>query len=714
MIVWNNIGTALSLFQIMNKLLLATFSLVFILTSCEKSMVNQLQDSKFEEVSAQKMSQIKVPAGFNWETSRNVSLKISSSDSRFGSSLHKLIVYSADPNEGGVKLLEGSLSLSTEFLANVSIANSIKSLFLVKVAPNQSKLMETVLIENNTVQTNISVLAPTKLNKEAGPDCSTGCNTTYSLTGGTTYTASAGTVCISNSNINGNLIVANGATVRICGNGNLGNITLASGASLIFTNNANVYITQKFISNGTVSNYGTVIFQKDLDVNTGSFTNNGELTVLNDMTTNQGASLINNASFTVNNNHKTDKGSTTNNCYFFVKKELKLIGLSASYPVFYNNGYLTVNDNSIINNATAMTLPAGSMFKTKSIDFQNGKIIGSSGSGSANSIIKISNGGSINAAAKISGLVQICTNMSLPSGLLTAGASAGCNVYIPTSECNSDGNGSAPILDDDKDGVCDDNDDYPHECDKAYKNTCGTSTVAFEDLFPYKGDYDLNDMVLSYTYNVITNASNKVVKVEASFQLRATGGHFENGFGVQFPINRSQVSGLSGATLEANQTKAVIILFTNMHNEMTGWNTFPNQAALPSTIYQVAFNVSGAPSLESFGLGSFNPFIWNGSVGFGRGYEVHLPGKLPTDLANTALFGTGDDASSLGTNNTYISKNGNYPWAINIPASFNYPIENADINLAYLKFATWVSSGGNLYKDWYSTGNNYRNEAFIY
>ncbi len=711
---WIKNGYCHALIPVMKKIFFLSLTSLFLLPSCKKAAVSQLQENPSVEVSAQKMSQIKVPMGFNWETSRNVNLKISTTDSRFGTSLHKLIVYSADPNQGGVKLVEGSISLGNDFKANVSITNSVRTLFLVKIAPNQSKLMEKVSIENNALVANMSILANPKLNKEAGPDCSTGCTSNYSLTGGTTYTASAGTVCISNTNINGSIIIANGATVRICGNGNLANITLASGATLILTNNANVNITQKFISNGTVSNYGTVRFHQDLEINSGTFTNHGDLTVLNDVTTNQGASLVNNASFTVNNNHKTDKGSTTNNCFFWVKKEFEISGVNVNYPVFLNNGYLRVDDNSNINDGAAMTMGSGAMFKTKSIDLQSGKIIGTSGSGSANSLIKISNGGSINAAARISGLVQICTNISLPNGLLISGASAGCSVYIPSSECNPDGNGAAPILDDDKDGVCNENDEYPDDCDKAHKNICGTSTVAFEDLFPYKGDYDLNDVVVSYTYKVITNAANKVVKVEATYQLRATGGHFENGFGVQFPINRNQVSGLSGATLEQGQSKAVLILFTNMHNELSSWNTFPNQAAVPFVSYNVSFNVTGAPSLESFGLSSFNPFIWNGTEGYGRGYEVHLPGKLPTDLADKSLFGTGDDASNIGSNDTYISKDGRYPWAINIPATFNYPIENADINIAYLKFATWVSSGGNLYKDWYTNGNAYRNNAFIY
>ncbi len=382
--------------------------------------------------------------------------------------------------------------------------------------------------------------------------------------------------------------------------------------------------------------------------------------------------------------------------------------------MFFNNGFLRVDDNSNINDLSAMTLPSGAMFKTKTIDFQVGKIIGTAGSGSQNSLLKITNGGSINSSARVTGLVQVCHTSSIPSGVLTSGSAAGCSLYIATSSCNPVGNGSAPVSDADGDGVADASDCYPNDPNKAFCNPYGTSTVAFEDLWPSKGDYDMNDVVVSYNYNVITNASNHVVRVEATYVLHATGGRFNNGFAVQFPINRSLVSGVSGATLEAGQTKAVLVLFSDMRAEMNMWNTVPSQGTSPAVTYTVAFNVSGGPSLSTFGLGAYNPFIYNGTNGFGRGYEIHLPGQLPTDLATGSLFGSVNDATNINSGDTYVSNDGRYPWGINIPSNFAYPVEKADINTAYLKFASWVSSGGSQYNDWYTNGSGYRNAANIY
>lgn len=283
----------------------------------------------------------------------------------------------------------------------------------------------------------------------------------------------------------------------------------------------------------------------------------------------------------------------------------------------------------------------------------------------------------------------------------------------PVTAINDDNVTPLPQKEDqDKDGVSDSDDDYPTDANKAFNNPTGTGSVAFEDQWPSTGDYDLNDVVMNYNYNVVTNAQNKVVRVEGTLTLRATGGAFVNGFGVQFPVERSKVSGVTGANLEAGQSKAVLILFENMRNEMTAWNTVRGATTSQEKTYNIAFNVSNGPSLSTFGLGVYNPFIWNGSMG--RGYEIHLVNQLPTDLATTSVFGTNRDGSNLSSGSTYVSKNNRLPWAIHTPANFSYPVEKADINTAYLKFAAWVQSGGSLFTDWYSNGTGYRNNENIY
>jgi hypothetical protein len=120
--------------------------------------------------------------------------------------------------------------------------------------------------------------------------------------------------------------------------------------------------------------------------------------------------------------------------------------------------------------------------------------------------------------------------------------------------------------DTDGDGVKDTDDEYPNDPLRAFNNyypsATGKATVAFEDLWPYKGDYDLNDVVVDYRYKVVTNAGNNVKDVNANYTLRASGGIIQNSFAVEFPALRSNVVNLTGATLEAGQTNAVVSIFS--------------------------------------------------------------------------------------------------------------------------------------------------------
>ena len=71
-------------------------------------------------------------------------------------------------------------------------------------------------------------------------------------------------------------------------------------------------------------------------------------------------------------------------------------------------------------------------------------------------------------------------------------------------------------------------------------------TLAFEDLWPSQGDYDLNDLVVDYNFAEMRNASNNVVRIEATFILRAMGAGLRNGFGIEIPISNT-LSFLSSA-----------------------------------------------------------------------------------------------------------------------------------------------------------------------
>lgn len=720
----------------MKKLILSITTLALFSTACKKDLVNKFEEanttgSNASLVKANSMSEIKVPAGFKWETARDVNVKVVTNDLRFGNTLHKIEIYTANPADGGVKLAEGALSSGKAFEATLSTATIINEYFVVKTAPDNSKMMEKIAINGNKAEATmvVSNAQKTSLGKTSGPDCSTGCTQTVTTNNTNLNVNNGDVICVTGNNITIGFN-ANGGTIRICGSNvtvqnaalnnsstliitstgsaNFGNLNM-NGASTSFTNYGTANMSSSFSPGGSVVNHGTINAGGDYNLNTQSTqTNNGTINVGDKMNINGNTVMVNNGTIITNddfNNNGT--GSFTNNCYLWSKGDFDNSGSTHNY------GLIRVNDETRINGNTELSMYNGAMFQTQDIII-NGTIKGYSNT----SLVKILDDTRINGGGSVTHAIQYCDQNGIETnnGTIGSGAALGCNLYIPVTACNSIGNGTPPVQnpDTDGDGVTDNNDCYPNDPAKAFCNTYGTATVAFEDMWPHKGDYDMNDVVVNYNYTVITNAQNNVVRVEATYVLRATGGSFENGFAVQFPVNRNQVSGVTGATLEANQSKAVLVMFDNMREEMQWWNTKRNEPTSSNVTYTVAFNISNGPSLATFGLGSYNPFIWNNTAGFGRGYEVHLPGKLPTDLANNALFGSAMDATNLGNGTTYVSKDGGYPWAINIPTAFDYPVEKADINTAYTKFATWVSSGGNQFADWYTNTNGYRNNTNIY
>jgi LruC domain-containing protein len=289
--------------------------------------------------------------------------------------------------------------------------------------------------------------------------------------------------------------------------------------------------------------------------------------------------------------------------------------------------------------------------------------------------------------------------------------------------------------DTDGDGVPDADDDYPTDAARAFNNyypAPGYGTLAYEDLWPGKGDYDFNDLVCDYRFTTVTNASNKVVEIFATFVIKAFGASLHNGFGFQFAndnVNPAHldVSGYNiGAgsyiTLEANglesgQSRPTVIVWDDVFRLMQwpgtgiGVNTEPGAPYVsPVTVDVYIGFTSQTYTLAQVGIDQYNPFL---IVNLNRDVEVHLPDFPPTSLADQSVFGTGQDNSNPATGR-YYKTSGNLPWAINIYESFAYPKEKTEITKAYNHFVEWAESNGILYPDWYQNNPGYREDSNIY
>lgn len=261
------------------------------------------------------------------------------------------------------------------------------------------------------------------------------------------------------------------------------------------------------------------------------------------------------------------------------------------------------------------------------------------------------------------------------------------------------------ITDTDGDGVADDQDDFPNDASKAYLSyypTTGRQTIAFEDMWPVKGDYDFNDMIVNSKMTLIKNASNEWVSAEVSLALDAFGGGIENGLAIQLvDANKNAMSNLNisvsgDASLDPDVSNGIIV-FSDPDQIRTDYysNTESGSLATPDTAkFTITFGTNnGANFIPDF-------YIFQT---LDRSVEVHLPGFAGTSEANTALNNTGDDV-----NGTYQTTNG-LPWGMELVlpegTNFKHPYEKIDMITAYPQFSAWASSNGTTNADWYQTPN---------
>ena len=301
---------------------------------------------------------------------------------------------------------------------------------------------------------------------------------------------------------------------------------------------------------------------------------------------------------------------------------------------------------------------------------------------------------------------------------------------IPNSE-DTDMDGDTILNDADNDidgdGVINVLDAYPEDpagATNSYSpSKLGYGTLAFEDNWPAKGDYDFNDLVVNYNYNLVANKDNKAIRMVLNLTLAAAGGAYKNGFGIELPIDKSRIASVKGHNapsfivdqhgLEVGQSKPVIIVFTNSLGELGGGsviNADINKQSVPVKNYTINVEFSELVPIQELSDAPFNPFIF---IGEDRGRECHLRDKTPTDLINTSFLNTDEDNSDSTTGRYFVSAD-NAPFAINIIHNFRYPKEGTRIDKAYNYFLDWGQSGGTIFKDWYTDASGYRVTKNIY
>lgn len=723
---------------------IAVIGLLFGITGIYSCLKNEIT-KPYPENQPENMEDLMVSESFDFNATKEIWIETVASELE-GKPASKIEIFTGNPNQGGICLQKGISNIKQEYQTKLIIPSHIQTVFIRQTAYNGLTETKELDVGGDIIECAFGQAAKkTIVNPDSGgPGCSD-CSSTISGNRSDNLNVNSGeTVCIlTGASFSGNLTM-NGGTLSVCGTLSPRNI---NGEGTIIINEDGVFMSNNLSINSenlTIKNYSDAFFVSGNQINNNGYflnyatisvngiNNNTNAYIENHGTLNIGGSFNNNAYvdnsgfLNVGGNYANNSGATTDNyCRFSVGGNYQNNGETFNLSYLEVGGRLTINSGDLELYDQSLIV---------SNDFTvNGSV---NGNGSFFSKIVVEDETRINGSGSVTGSIDLCDASGIESNTGVLGETVtSFETEIPETYCNpgSVSGGGGEDSDTDNDGVEDDFDEYPDDPDRAFNNYFPGEeqfgTLAFEDLWPYKGDYDFNDMIVGYQINQVTNADDKVVDLYIKLVVRAIGAGFFNGFAMELDAPASVVDEVTGDfthsmdmislednNLESGHDKAVIVFFDNAFDALehpgggTGVNTNPNLPWVdPQTLnFHVVF--TNPVDEDDLGLPPYNPFIF---VDGDRGREVHLKNYRPTALANLSYFGTGNDDSNPSVGRYYTSAQ-NLPWAMNIAGVFDYPVEKTSIIHAYNYFDEWVESAGIMYPEWYEDETGYRNHQFIY
>ena len=212
----------------------------------------------------------------------------------------------------------------------------------------------------------------------------------------------------------------------------------------------------------------------------------------------------------------------------------------------------------------------------------------------------------------------------------------------------------------DKDGVPDDADEFS---DDPYLigSTTGEYTIAFEDLWPQKGDADFNDMVVRLKVKEFIDNNNMISKITVTSRLLAAGAGYKNQLWISVLGKDYQ-------------------LIFNPKQDLNGkTNTGKKDTYVLGPEHQLEIALDPPVARDQMDAMPYDPYIkCNGN----DKNQVHL------SFVKTKFKGRTLDSD-------------NFPWAVLVPADWAWPYESTSMFQAYPEFRKWYESHGGEYTEWY-------------
>lgn len=234
-----------------------------------------------------------------------------------------------------------------------------------------------------------------------------------------------------------------------------------------------------------------------------------------------------------------------------------------------------------------------------------------------------------------------------------------------------------------------------NEVEKDKTTTFGV--YAFEDMWPLRGDYDMNDVVVDCQHE-LTYSSNKVIK--EVFYLTTYQNYVKMKSGLALKLETKVTPTITMKKIVSGQTKTASFTKEGDYYYLTD-----NITKELGTTYVLELSYSSAQSISN--IAKVKPFIWRDDNG--RRWEVHIPYEAPSPKMDMSYFGTGND-KSIPAQGKYYIRSGNYSFAFYLDgAKAEYFMDNilkrenesVPINTFFPGFLEWSVSDGKKNPDWY-------------
>ena len=231
--------------------------------------------------------------------------------------------------------------------------------------------------------------------------------------------------------------------------------------------------------------------------------------------------------------------------------------------------------------------------------------------------------------------------------------------------------------------------------------TTTSGVYAFEDMWPARGDYDMNDVL-----------------VDCKHEMEFSGGKVKKET-YKLTTYQNVVNKVSGLALRLNTlvTPSKIVMKKGHKDSNPTTCTFTKDATENvyyltddvkreiNTTYIFEITYSSAQNLDK--LATIEPFLYG--TRDGKNWEVHLPYKAPTANMDMSFFGTENDTSDPSSGKYYV-RYSIYPFAFYLAGAsaenfqgtiLAHENENQPISDFYPEFIPWAKSGGTMNEDWY-------------